>query len=284
MKARPFIKWVGGKQRLAREIIKRLGPVEDDMTYYEPFLGGGGVFLELRNMGWEGFASLGDSNFQLMNAWYWVKVGPEHLIEILREHQEKDSAEHYAGVREVVRNQPELTGDMGWDTPELAAAFIYLNKTCYNGLYRENKRGQFNAAYGKTADGKPPVICDKALLFAIHNAMDWSNLFRGEIGDSRFQNNADMPRSVIYLDPPYHNAYTGYTAARFTDLDQQALANKAFLWSKLGAKVVVSNSDTEFIRDLYGSKGATIEVIKAARTINRDVEGRKPTGELLITL
>ena len=156
----------------------------------------------------------------------------------------------------------------------MAARLIYLNKTCYNGLYRVNQSGQFNAPIGSY---KSPRIVNADNIWACHKALRGSS-----IRCCSFQGIKPQKGDLVYADPPYDGTYTQYTLEGFTDAHQIALRDAALNWHRAGAKVMLSNSSSAFIKDLYGQKPFVIHQVSAPRPINSDKNGRSRKTELLI--
>ena len=233
--ASPFVKWAGGKRVLIPDIAKRFPERVD--TYWEPFVGGGAVFFTMANR--IGRAILSDLNEELVIAYLVVRDSAEDLIEALRVHERGHKDSKYYGQ---VRAQEPTSA------VEIAARFIYLNKTCYNGLYRVNRAGRFNVPKG---DYRNPGICNvenlraasRTLAKAVIRLGDFERVVRPDAGD------------FIYSDPPYDGCFAGYQAGGFTSEDQERLRNAVNDWIAVGANTMVSNSDTPLIRRLYRGGG-----------------------------
>jgi len=265
---RPFLKWAGGKGRLLSQYEPFLPQAID--TYYEPFLGGGAVFFHLAGRAKQ--AVLGDINPELVNVYCCVRDQVETLIRHLRNHQRWHSPDYYYQVRQ----QQTLPLAV-----ERAARLLYLNKTCYNGLYRENSQGHFNVPVGKY---KNPAICDASLLRAASAALQIADI--QTFSFETLLERSLAPRDFVYFDPPYHpisatSSFTGYSRYGFTSEDQERLAAVFRTLAAQGQRVMLSNSDCEFIRELY--QGFTLHPILAARAINSRAGRRGKIGELLIT-
>jgi DNA adenine methylase len=270
----PFVKWAGGKSQLLDHIVP-LVPGQF-RRYHEPFVGGGALFFALASQGRIAGAILNDLNADLACVYEVIKGQPEHLIEILRGIERRFKA---------CRNQSEFYYNVRNSEPcsriERAARFIFLNKTCYNGLYRVNKKGKFNVPFGRY---KNPSIYDQDNIRLVSEALISVN-----ISSAPFQEALRVVEKddFVYLDPPYQPVsstanFTGYTAGRFHIQDQEELAQEFDRMHRLGAKVLLSNSDHEVIERLYSGKGyATVEV-KANRQINCDATKRGPIAELLV--
>ncbi len=263
VKAQPFLKWAGGKRSLVPEIL-RLLPTSFN-TYWEPFLGGGAVFFalegSLRN------ARLSDINKELMLTYQTVKKQPDKVISLLHKHAKYHASHGKDYYYDVRKNNIELTSE------ELAANFIFLNKTCYNGLYRVNRNGYFNVPYGKYEN---PKICDESNLRAVSHA-----LVNADIGFRDFTDIQPSSGDFVYCDPPYDGTYASYDAEGFDDRDQTRLRDHVLRWQQAGAKVMVSNSNTEFIRELYDD--FHLHRVNGSRSINRNGSGRGSVTELIIT-
>jgi DNA adenine methylase len=263
----PFIKWAGGKRHLAEELIKRLPT--DFSNYYESFVGGAALFFSILEQAKK--TMLSDSNLELVIAYNVIKKEPEKLIQQLEEHTKNHNESYYYRVR----NQHQLQNPI-----EVAARFIYLNKTCYNGLYRVNKKGEFNVPVGRYSN---PTIYDKSNIMAVHKALRIASI---EYRD--FETINPEANDFVYCDPPYHPvsqtaSFTGYTKSDFTEADQTRLRDFAVKLHKEGVFVMVSNSDTPFIRDLYSESCFNITVVQAPRFVNCKPANRGLINELLIT-
>lgn len=259
--ARPFIKWVGGKSAIAQQIISHF-PSQID-HYYELFTGGGGVFFKMAHK--VQHAHLHDINIDLMVTYQVIQDNVKALIHQLKEHERQHNKDYFYKVR----RQQQLQ-----DSIERASRFIYLNKTCYNGLYRVNKKGEFNAPIGSYTN---PTICDVNNLYACHKVLQDVDIF-----PYSFEGVQVKEGSVIYCDPPYDATYNQYTANTFNEDLQRNLHNKAIEWQKQGCKIFISNSNTDFIRKLYNSKYFITEEIIAPRSISCKGADRKNVTELLI--
>ena len=270
--AKPFLKWVGGKQQLLAQ-YEAYFPAEFN-RYIEPFVGGGAVFFHLWNSNrLPQHVCLFDNNEELINAYRVVRDQVDALIGLLAEHKKKHSKDYYYRVRRLDRENVDLTD------VERAARTIYLNKTCYNGLYRVNSKGQFNVPMGSY---KNPRILYEEVLAAASVALQNVSL---EVGDFRQLLTAAQKGDFIYFDPPYDPlsktaSFTSYTAGNFGDQDQRDLADVFTTLTEKGCFCMLSNSYTEFIRELY--KSFKIEVVYAKRAVNSDANGRGNIKESLI--
>lgn len=266
--AAPIVKWAGGKSRLCDELLAR--SPRRFRRYFEPFLGGAALYFRLAPR----FGILSDCNADLINMYRCVAWNVEAVIRRLARHREDHTEAHYYRMRERWNTAGELAADV-----DRAAAFIYLNKTCYNGLWRVNSRGQFNVPVGRYDE---PSIFDPAALRAASKLLQ-----RAEIATCHFADAADSARAgdFVYFDPPYHPLsetanFTSYTAGSFGPEDQRQLAEVARALVRRGCSVMVSNSDTAFIRDLY--RGFRIDEVDCSRAINSKASARGPQRELII--
>ena len=264
--ARPFVKAAGGKTKLAPEILVR---VPDFRFYHEPFLGGGAVFLALTRGKTHGgiWAFLGDANEELMNAYCVVKESAQKLGERLL--QFKHSKEDYYAVR-----AKEETDPLG-----RAARFVYLNKTCFNGLYRVNSAGKFNVPFGKYDS---PKFAEPSLLLAWQEILQGAELHSKDFGDSIA---AAASGDFIYCDPPYlprskSAEFTSYTAAGFSLKDHERLAETLAEASKRGVKFLCSQGDGDVVRSLY--KNFSIEAVSVRHSVAARGAARVKVGEVLI--
>ena len=267
--ARPFLKWAGGKAKLLAQ-YKPFLPQSFD-RYHEPFLGGGAVFFHLApRLQAEGKkAFLSDLNPELVNVYLCVRDHVEALITRLSDHEQAHSKSHYYAVR----------ANLETDRVERAARFIYLNKTCFNGLYRENAKGLFNVPMGRY---KKPRICAPELLRSASAALQIADVSERPFVDvaSRVEGKGDF----VYFDPPYYplsetSKFTAYSRYRFAADKQIELRDLIVTLSNQGAYVLASNSDCAFIRELYD--GFEIQTITAARSINSKANKRGKITEVL---
>ncbi len=266
--ASPIVKWAGGKSRLCDELCARAP--EKYRRYFEPFVGGAALYFRLRPR----WAVLGDSNPDLINMYRCVAWNVEAVIHRLARHREEHGEEYYYALRGEWNRPGGLVADV-----DRAAAFIYLNKTCYNGLWRVNSRGEFNVPLGRYDD---PTIFDRLQLRAASRVLQ-----RAELSVSHFAEAVAGAEAgdFVYFDPPYHPLsdtahFTSYTSSSFGPEDQRELARVARGLVRRGCAVLVSNSDTAFIRDLY--RDFRIEVVDCARAINSKASARGPQRELII--
>jgi len=260
---------------LLPEIKKYFPQNMADYTYYEPFVGGGAVLFELQPKK----AIINDSNAQLMTAYNAIKESVTELIALLKNHEKNNDKNYYYEVRDSLSKNTE-SGTL--NNVEKAANLIYLNRTCFNGLYRVNSRGFFNVPYGRY---KNPVICNDFLLYQISAYLNSNNI---KILNEDFESaisGADE-NAFIYFDPPYHSPdkanFTEYQADRFDEKAQERLRDLITEMTKHGAKCLLSNADTELIRELYNCDLFDIISVQAKRAINSDASGRGNVKEVLI--
>jgi DNA adenine methylase len=267
--AQPFLKWAGGKRQLLPEIRKYIP--KKISTYYEPFIGAGAVFFDIQPKR----AVINDVNTELVNVYECIKNHADELIDDLKKHE--NDSEYFYSIRDLDR-QPEYKEL----TPiERASRIIYLNKTCYNGLFRVNSQGQFNVPFGKY---KNPQIVNEIVIKAVHNYLS-SNEVRITNSDFEMVLETAKKGDFVYFDPPYDpvsdtSSFTGYSLDGFSKDDQKRLKYVFVELDKRGCKVLLSNSATDFIKDLY--EGFHIEIVSASRNINANASGRGKIDEVLV--
>jgi DNA adenine methylase len=273
--AAPFIKWVGGKRQLLDEISVHIP--KRFHTYHEPFLGSGAVFFYLWNLKQQGkiyfkSAILSDINEDLIITFRVVRDEPRALIRRLEFHAEKHSEEHYYSTRALLASELSKI--------DRAARFIYLNKTCFNGLYRVNSKGQFNAAFGRHVN---PNIADKERILAASVALADAKIL---LKDFRSVGERAKKGDFVYFDPPYvplskssFNKY--YTQKDFGLKKHRALADLVKVLDEKQVKVLLSNSSTGITKRLY--RDFKIREVFARRAINPKVTGRGKVKELLVS-
>lgn len=264
---RPFVKWVGGKRQLL-SILHAAAP-DNFGRYYEPFIGGGAfLFSQLPDS-----ATISDANPELINCYQVIHDDVEALIRSLRTH--KNEEDHFYAVR--AKKLAKMTA------VQRASRFIFLNKTCFNGLYRENKSGQFNSPFGRY---EKPKIVDTENLLAIS---EYLRTYDVEITCSGYQTVLNKAQSgdFVYFDPPYAPMtktanFAGYVKGGFGLADQAELAKMFAELTEKGVLVMLSNSNTPIIHDLY--KGFNIQTIHATRSINcKGGKRGKEANEVLVT-
>ncbi len=268
---RPFLKWAGGKTQLLSQFQALYPQPRSIRRYIEPFVGSGAVFFRIRSLTGPREVLLADSNEELINVYVAVRDHVEEVIEALRRHKALHSKEHYYKVRAQNPGRMSSTARAG--------RLIYLNKTCFNGLYRVNSKGGFNVPMGRYQD--PPIL-DAENLRAAGRALK-----RVRLKTAHFRETLDAARKgdFIYFDPPYHplsktSFFTSYTQGAFTSSDQEDLAEVYSILAGRGCRVMLSNSDCPFIRSLYG--GFDIRSVSARRNINSKAEKRGRIGEVIV--
>jgi len=265
---RPFIKWVGGKTQLLRELARRIP--NDVNRYYEPFLGGGALFFYLQPKA----AVLTDINADLITLYTVIRDDVEALIDDMGQHvYEKD---YYYRLRSADRTVDYQT----WTAVQRASRLIYLNKTCYNGLYRVNSKGQFNVPFGRYTN---PTILDAGNLRACHRALQGI-----EIKQADFRNvkAVAQPGDFVYFDPPYAPLsatanFTGYTKDGFDGDMQYALRDLCRELDRKGVRFMMSNSSAPLVLDLYAEFSP--DLVYATRLINSKAGRRGKIPEVLVT-
>ena len=281
-----FLKWAGGKKRLV-VLLDKLTPNNID-RYFEPFLGGGAFFFYLIQTRKPFNAFLSDSNPQLINTYRVVRDNVKELIEILENHQKKyykSGEKYYYSVRDNTNiNQLNVQNNNSKKaaSAEVAGRFIFLNKTCYNGLYRVNKIGNFNVPHGRYFN---PKICNKEKLIECSNLLNRSEV---DIRCDIYKNTTSQCQQddFVYLDPPYFPVsrtanFTDYTKENFGVQQHAELANEFDRLTDIGAKVLLSNSNSDYVKSLYEKH--SIMKVKSQRNINCDAKRRSDHHDLIIT-
>ena len=277
-KPKPFVKWVGGKRQLLEQFkLMNLYPPEKfnpkTGRYFEPFVGGGAVFFDLLPKK----AFLSDMNNELVITYNVIKNDVESLIKSLKKHQ--NTKEYFLKIR--AKDINKLTD------AEIASRFIYLNRTCFNGLYRVNSHGGFNVPF---AGNKNPLICDEINLRKISKALKCIEIKKQDYKEVLKK---AKKGDFIYFDPPYYpinktSSFTSYTKEAFLEKEQIELRDTFTELTKRGCFVMLSNSDTPFINKIYSEikiKGKLIRINKvyAGRMINSDASKRGKITEVLVT-
>ncbi len=289
---KPFVKWAGGKSQLIKDIESTL-PLDflnkKEITYIEPFVGGGAVlFWMLRNFQNITHAVINDINPNLTNAYSVIKEHPQLLIDFLSSIENlyielKDEIER----KEFFLSQRTEYNFHTTDAIERAGLFIFLNRTCFNGLYRVNKKGLFNVPFGRYVN---PKICDKETILADSELLQRVDILTGDFSKTI---ECATKNTLFYFDPPYKplsstSNFTTYTQEDFNDFDQLRLGDFCKEIDKMGCRFLLSNSDVksvniddDFFDDLY--KKFSIRRISACRMINSKATGRGKVSELLIS-
>ena len=267
----PFLKWVGGKRQLMPSIVDHLPENIKDYKYIEPFIGGGAVFFNLQPKN----AVINDYNEELINVYQVIKDNLDELIIDLKKH--KNEAEYFYSIRSLDRN-----GEFKkLSAVQRASRVIFLNKTCFNGLYRVNNAGEFNSPFGRY---KNPNIVNEPTLKAVNKFLNNNNIEINSGDYSEILKQTDK-KCFVYLDPPYHpisesSNFTGYIQCGWNMYDQIDLKTACDELHKKGVKFLLSNSSADFIKDLY--KDYKIIIVKANRAINSNGADRGEVDEVLI--
>lgn len=263
----PIVKWVGGKRQLMFELLKNMP--ENYNRYFEPFIGGGALFFELQPEN----AYISDMNEELINLYQVVRDNVYELINDLQKHD--ISKEYFMEIRNIDRTEEYKN----WSNVKKASRFIYLNRTCFNGMYRVNSKGEFNVPFGHY---KNPRILDE------NNLINCSNLLqKTEIKHADFSEilKAVKKGDFAYFDPPYvplseTSSFTSYTKDGF-DMDMQfKLRDVCDELDSMGVKFLLSNSDTKLVNELY--ENYNIKKVFASRQINANADGRGKITEVLV--
>jgi DNA adenine methylase len=259
---KPFLKWVGGKRQLLPELMSRLPPAFNH--YYEPFLGGGALFFALAPLK----ATLSDINAELVTTYTAIRDNPQGVITALREHRYERA--YYYAVR----------ADPGGSPETVAARMIYLNHCGFNGLYRVNSRGLFNVPFGTY---KNPTICDYPVIMEASFALQGVTLI--PCAFKYIHPDTVSEGDFIYCDPPYVPAsptasFTSYSRGGFGRREQELLATMFNQLTARRVSIMLSNSDTPLVHDLY--RGHRIERVEAKRSVNSKGGGRGKVGEVIV--
>jgi DNA adenine methylase len=270
----PFVKWAGGKTSLLPHLFPHV-PLRLS-NYFEPFLGGGALFFGICSRTTSFNAHLSDTNNELINAYSVIKESPEELIRLLSSFQreydsEVDKSAYFYRKREWRPTDPI----------ESAARLIFLNKTCYNGLYRVNSKGEFNVPFGRYK--KPRIINSEGIRSASHALA----VTKAELRTTGYKDAVASCRAgdFVYLDSPYQppsktSSFTDYTPDGFSEKDQEELAEEFGKLVDRGCTVLLSNSDTALTRKLY--RDFETKKVTANRPINSVGAGRKGYKELIV--
>jgi DNA adenine methylase len=273
IKTPTLVKWAGGKKQMLEQ-FKPLFP-NQIIRYFEPFVGGGAVaFYLLKTHSEIKKIYLSDINKELIITYNVVKKNLNELIFSLKKHErnhKRNPKKYYYKIRDLVLKKEDYVG--------IASRFIYLNRTCFNGIYRVNKNGKFNVPLGRY---KNPGICQEKDLQEISNLLK-----KDDVKYSQFSKILEKAKKgdFIYFDPPYYPlegkpSFTTYTKNNFLEEDHRELAKVFRELDKRGCKVMLSNSDSNFIKELY--RGYDIQVVHATRMINCDATKRGKIKEIVI--
>lgn len=267
----PVVKWAGGKRQIRNEILRHVP--KDFSTYCEPFAGGGAVLFALC----PAKAVVNDVNAELINIYQVIRDDVDGLIDDLKKHE--NSSEYFYNLRETDRDL-ESYGKMS--PVEKASRIIYLNKTCYNGLFRVNQAGEFNTPFGYY---KKPNIVNEPVLRAVSRYFNQAEI-RFTCMDFEEALKNIRKDSFVYLDPPYDPvsataSFTGYDKGGFSKNEQVRLKNACDRLNKKGIRFLLSNSATEFILNLY--RDYKVEIIQAKRAVNSNPHKRGDVDEVLVS-
>lgn len=296
-KAKPFVKWAGGKGQLLPTLMENL-PVDfreqQTITYIEPFVGGGAMlFYMLNNFPNINRAIINDVNPALINCYHTIKNNHESIIKELRpihdEYHSLDNQDSRSNLYYILRDEYNSIPVENRNTIRAAALFIFFNKTCFNGLYRENSKGLFNVPFGKYLN---PTICNEKAIEAAHKTLQNVDIFCGNYSDIMQYINWDE-YNFFYFDPPYRpllgtNNFKQYTLNPFNDPEQEALKQLCVNIHEHGGHFMLSNSDSEielgvsYFENLYDVDGFNVQHIKAPRAINAFTPGIQITTEILV--
>jgi len=301
----PFIKWVGGKRQLQStllEVFKQSKWNSLNGTYFEPFLGGGAMLLAILNSTESNNtkARVSDTNLNLLQVYRCIKSkkkNPDPFEnelerienEFRRRKSEKSKKDYYLSLRNEYNEckfRPQRSVVAKEDKARLAALFVFLNKAGFNGIYRENRTGDFNVPFGKKSEVK---LLDKQNMKFVRQALKKTQIVSGDYR-KLLLNSATRPSKgdLVYLDPPYEpvsqtSSFTSYTHLGFSTDDQKQLAKVAGQLAVMGCKVVISNSSAHSLRAIYWKQGFKIYEIQAARLVSAKSAGRQPVTEIVVT-
>jgi DNA adenine methylase len=270
----PLLKWAGGKRQLRSELICRLP--DRWGTYFEPFIGGGALLVELANLGRLGRAVIGDKNPELVNLYQIVKQDPETLIRALSDEKFRNDNESFRTLK------AEFNALIGTRRRPVdrAALLVYLNKHSYNGLWRVNRKGHYNVPFGKYVR---PSLPSPQSLMRFSRMLEGVTLMHADFEQIvRTAKRGDF----VYFDPPYHPLsktarFTDYTTGGFSFEDQKRLARVYRRLSDRGVRLMLSNSSMPEIKKLYD--GLSIHIVPAKRSINCDGQKRTGVTEIIVT-
>jgi len=265
---RPFLRWAGGKQKIVAKITTLLPPEVHAATYREPFVGAGSLFFALRPKQ----AHLSDLNAHLINCYVQVRDHPSEVASLLVRHGSRNCSDYYYEQR--AKYNDDITS-----SPAQAARFIYLNRTCFNGIFRVNKQGNFNVPYGRK---ERPLLPTDQELKAVGAALEGAEL---QVADFCTAMESAERGDFLYLDPPYPplngtSYFTHYTVDRFSEEHQRALAAGVYELDRKGCRFLMSNADVPLVRELY--QGFNLHELSVTRFITCSKK-RHRVSELVIT-
>ncbi len=256
---KPVIKWVGGKRSILHELRGRMPRIVT--KYFEPFIGGGALCFSLQHSQ----SYISDTNTHLITMYTAIRDDVQRVINFLKLHKELHNKEYYYNIRSQFNTETEKFA--------LAAMFIYINKTCFNGLYRVNRSGGFNVPIGNY---KSPAILDEDALNTLSKYLQTVEIHNHGFSECPIEKNA-----FYYFDPPYHETYSNYSAAGFNDEAHITLAEMCHKIHNNGSLFMLSNSNTAFINELYSA--FSIGLVSALRSVSRKGNQRGRVDEVLIT-
>lgn len=265
---RPFLKWAGGKSRIAKEIVKEF---PDFNKYYEPFLGSGAVYFEVAPQN----GVLNDLNANLITVYKHIKDQPEKIIQEMNNIQKEYNELEAEDEKEKIYYQLRDEYNKKEKSIRKSALLVFLNKAGWNGMYRENSKGNFNIPFGKR---KQLSIYDEDNILKVSKNIQEMNFMSGNYANALKDAKAG---DLIYFDPPYFEAFSDYQKQGFTDKDQEELHDLAIELTKRGCFVAISNSNCDKTKDLYKGFKRVIE-IPITQTIGSKASSRKVITEVLI--
>lgn len=269
---KPFLKWAGGKRQLLPTLEKYIPA--SYTTYYAPFVGAGALLFHLQPIK----AVINDINSELINCYRVIRDYPDKLIALCEEHKQNNSENYYYQIRE----QDRLSNYCDRSSLEKAARILYLNKICYNGVFRVNKNNEYNTPWGRYSN---PTIVNPDVIKAVSDYLNQNliTIFNGDFSESVATVDAG---SWIYFDPPYHpinpDSFVGYSSDNFTEADQRRLKELCDQLTNKGCQILLSNSTAPLIRSLYDDSKYKIIEVEANRAVNSKGSKRGKIKELLI--
>jgi DNA adenine methylase len=273
--AKPILKWAGGKNVILKLIKERLDKIENkNVKFYDVFAGAGSVTFEFCKDFNE--CIINDANKELINVYIALKTNHKKLCQILDKHINNHNHDYYYKVRAIDRTNEYKNMDM----IERAARTIYLNKTCYNGLYRVNRKNEFNVPIGRQ---KNISVYNNNNIIEVVELLKKISIYNKDYSVVLKQ---CKPGDVVYIDPPYdkinEKSFIEYNALRFNEFDQERLKTDIDLLTEKGVYVIASNSYTENIKNLYNDYIKEGDIIKVKRSIASKNSSREPIEEILI--
>lgn len=276
---KPVLKWVGGKRQLINELtnIEHINNFNTNLnTYFEPFFGGGALFFHLKPVN----AEISDKNIELIYLYKTIKKYPNELIKEVKKHKNNNNKEYFLKLR-ILDRTPNFFNNLKSRKKqiELSARMIYLNKTCFNGMYRVNSHGQFNVPYGRQSN---PEIIDEDNIFELSKFFNKNNInfYNGDFEATTF---SAKKNDLVYFDPPYipiseTESFTSYTSGGFGFDDQIRLRDLAIELISRGVNVILSNSNSDIVIDIYdlNNKNSQFKykIVEARRSINSNPKKR----------